>query len=215
MKKERLKQLDQEEREREKRRNHSDAYHRHFEGYSEFYQVDPDSGKAGIKRVYTGEYYIRDMDRTQRILLRLTLTLTWLGACVVFLLCASRPVSSNSNWYVAAAQVGCIVGLVWAAIGLANCWTVPVKMTVGDWRSSSERLRNGSVCAAVFFAVCAAATLLDYFLGDKGTGTHFICSAGFLLCCGFMILVYRLESKARYKKEQSEECAPKGAAHIR
>lgn len=204
-----------EERDRMERRRHSDFYHRHFEGYSEYYEVDPSNGKSRIKRVYTGAYYSRDMSRKQRLFLKLVLTFVWLATAAVFIFCASRPYSANRMRYIVFAQVGSIVGLAWAAIGLVNCWTVPVKMVVGEWRSSSEKLRYGSICAAVFFALSAIMTTLDFFVGGGGEKTHFICAAGFLLCGVLMMLEYRIEANTRYITEQSTECVPKEAARIR
>ena len=55
-------ELRDEREERGKRRFHSDSYHRHFEGYSEFYAVD-DKGKTVLKRAYTGEYYTLNLTK--------------------------------------------------------------------------------------------------------------------------------------------------------
>lgn len=204
--------LREEQREQADRRLHSSAYHRFFEDYSEYYERD-EQGKLQLKRVYTGEYYCRELSKKQCLTLKLALGLIWLLTVAIFIFCASRPYAANSSWYVVAVQVGGIVGLVWMAFGLFNYFTVPQKMTVGDWKSASEKLKNGSICTAIFSSLSVIMTLLHRCLNDGGS-TYVICVVGFAVCCGLAVLENRLENRTPYRRIPSTESVPKEATHI-
>lgn len=204
--------LREEQREQADRSLHSRAYHRFFEGYSEYYERDG-QGNVHLKRVYTGEYYCRELSRKQCLMLKLALGLIWLLSAAVFIFCASRPYAANGSWYVAAAQVGGIVGLVWMAFGLFNYFTVPQKMTVGDWKSASEKLKNGSICAAVFSSLTAIMTLLHSLLNGGGS-TDVICIIGFAVCCGLEVLEHSIENRMPYRRIPSTATVPKEATYI-
>ena len=140
---------------------HSAAYHRHFEGWSEF-EEQKTNGKVKIRRVYTGAWYRQDLSDRGRILLKLLFSILFVFAVVLFIFCSTQYVGSNQCWYVAITQAGAIVGLVWMGIGLFNYLTAKKSMTIAEYRSSSGTLKVGSMIAAIS---CTAAILLS--LNDK------------------------------------------------
>lgn len=200
--------------ERTRRDFHRAAYHRHFEGYSEYEVVD-EKGYTRIQRVYTGMYYIHPLEKRQRILLKVVFVALWLVAVALFVLGAMQPGTGNNRWYVSIWQVGDVVGLAWALFGLFNYLTVPRKMTIGDWRSSSQKLKHGSLFAAVFLWVTAIMILLDLILSAVNVGMHLLCAVCFLFSGLCMIAEWFLENKIVYKQMASEATAPNHAAHIR
>lgn len=68
---------------------HRAAYHRHFEGYSEYEVVD-ENGYAHIKRVYTGMYYTHPLEGRRRVLLKALFSALWAAAAVLFVLAAAQ-----------------------------------------------------------------------------------------------------------------------------
>lgn len=193
---------------------HRAAYHRHFEGYSEYEVVDA-KGYTRIQRVYTGMYYTHPLEKKQRAFLKAALTALWMAAVALFVLGAMQSGAGNNEWYVNVWQVGDVVGLAWAFFGLFNYLTVPRKMTIGDWRSSSQKLKHGSVFAAVFLWITALMVLLDLILSAANVGTHLLCVGGFLFSGFCMIAEWFLEDRIVYKQTASEETAPDYAARIR
>lgn len=193
---------------------HRASYHRHFEGYSEYEVVD-EKGYTRIRRVYTGMYYTHPLEKRRRILLKAVFSVLWLVAVVLFVLGAMQSGAGNNRWYVSIWQVGDVVGLAWALFGLFNYLTVPRKMTIGDWRSSSQKLKHGSLFAAVFLWVTAIMILLDLILSAVNTGMHMLCAVCFLFSGICMIAEWFFENKIVYKQTASEETAPDYAARIR
>lgn len=212
MKKQSKKSYDIEERSR--RDFHRVSYHRHFEGYSEYEVVD-EKGHVHIRRVYTGMYYAHPFEKKQRILLKAMLVVIWLAAVALFTLGAMQPGAGNNKWYVSVWQVGDVIGLAWTLFGLFNYLTVPPKMTIGDWRSSSQKLRCGSIFAAVFLLVTALMILFDLALTASNVGMYLLCALCFLISGVCMIAEWWIEGKVVYKKTASEETAPDYAARIR
>lgn len=192
---------------------HSASYHRHFEGYSEYESID-EKGRRFINRVYTGDYYSHDMGKKKLLLTKLAYLLVWAAACALAVIAAVQNGVGNNHWYVAIWQAGDVVGMAWAFSGLFNYFINPRMMTIGDWRSSSLRLKRGNVVAAAFLAATGAAMLFDLVISRNNVGEHVLFAFCFLLASGLMMLQWRVESKMPYKKTPSRESAPEHASHI-
>lgn len=200
--------------EKTRRDFHRAAYHRHFEGYSEYEVVD-EKGYTRIQRVYTGMYYTHPLEKRQRILLKALFSVLWLAAAVLFVLGAMQPGVGNNQWYVSVWQVGDVVGLAWAFFGLFNYLTVPQKMTIGEWRGSSQKLKHGSLFAAVFLWITALMVLFNLILGMENVWMYLLCVGCFLFSGFCMIAEWLLENKIIYKQSASEERVPGHAVRIR
>lgn len=192
----------------------SSSYHRHFEGYSE-YEVIDEKGEARIRRVYTGMYYIPQMDKKQRILHRLILSALWIFVWALFIFGASRQEAGNSSWYVGLCQAVDIAVLVWIGSGLFNYLLASPQMTIGEWRSSAQRVKYGCLCASVLLAVTGAMTILDLVIGGEGTAAHLLSASCFFLTAFCMAVSWIKEHRVVYKRVPSEEHAPGYAARIR
>ena len=99
---------------------HSKAYHRFFEGYSEFTVPTPNGKGYKIQRVYTGNTYRQDLTKGQRGLLRVLYVVLFVCAVYLFVSCAVLPLPSNSTWYVTLPQAVSLPFLFW----IANCFLV-------------------------------------------------------------------------------------------
>lgn len=192
----------------------SSSYHRHFEGYAE-YEATNEKGEAVIRRVYTGMYYIPELSGKQRVLHRLVQGLFWMASWAVFLYGASRQEAGNDVWYVGLCQAVDIGVLVWIGSGLFNYLIASPKMTVGEWRGSTQRLRRGCACGAAAMTATGLMTVLNLVLTGEGTAAHLGSTGCFLLAALCMALSWRKERRIVYSRVPSEEHAPGFAAQIR
>lgn len=192
----------------------SSSYHRHFEGYSE-YEVTDEKGVTRIRRIYTGMYYISELDRKQLVLHCLIQSTLWIAAWVLLIFGASRQGAGNSTWYVGLCQAADIAALIWTGSGLFNYLIASSKMTVGEWRSSVQRVKHGCICALAAMAATGVMTVLDLILTEKGVAEHLLSTACYLLASLCMVTMRIIERRIVYKRVPSTERAPGFAAQIR
>jgi uncharacterized membrane protein YidH (DUF202 family) len=194
---------------------HSEAYHRHFEDWSEF-EEQKTNGKVRIRRVYTGAWYRQDLTGRHRILLNLLFSALYVFAAILFIICSAQYIGSNQCWYVAITQAGAIVGLVWMGFGLFNYLTAKKSMTIAEYRNSSGTLRVGSIIAAISFTAAMLMTLLFVLLQHKGIifGREVMCAAGYLICGVAVFTVNRIEHKIRYIETPSGNEVPREAVIV-
>lgn len=189
---------------------HSRAYHRFFEGYSEFKKVGQ-NGKVRIERVYTGIWYTPDLSRGQLILRKCIYLACWIISAVLLIFCATRRIGVNMAWYCVAVQVITIVGLAWAAIGILNYLIAPKRQTVFEWRTSSERLKRGTLVSAIAFILSAVLNSACLFVFADALPTQVLCIGGYLLGAALMVLINRLERNVTYIKTCSQHTAPENS----
>lgn len=188
---------------------HSNAYHRYFEGYSEYETLDS-RGKTVIRRVYEGTVYSQNLDRKQRVKLHVLLGVLWLAGAAVFALAATRPVPANMLWYSVLPQFAVLGFLVWALTALVNYYMAPEKMTVADYNTGSRRLVKSSLAALIAMLLCAAVYLICAFAFEECILLHLLCAALCGVSALLMLLVNRLESNVTYTEEKSGEKVPEG-----
>lgn len=192
---------------------HSKAYHRHFEGYSEV-ETTNEKGKTIITRVYVGDYYRLDLPKNKRVLLRLSYAELILAIAALFFAAASRPIGANSTWYLALVQMlaFCMTGLL--VINLLSHCTAPRDMTIGDWRSSSQKLQRNAKFAALAMELTAFLTALYLVLKGEDWLMHLLCVGLYAVSGLLAVLLNRLEANAPYLKFPSTEPAPEDGAYI-
>ena len=192
---------------------HSKAYHRHFEGYAEV-ETTNEKGKTVIERVYVGDYYRLDLPKNKRVQLRLSYAGLIALVATLFGFAASRPVGANMTWYLVIPQmVGvCLVGLMCVNL-LAHC-TAPRDMTVGDWKSSSGKLKRNSKYTALLMELLALLTLVYLLLNGENWLIHLLCIALYAVAGLVSVLINRLEANAPYQIWHSREEAPEDGSYI-
>ena len=192
---------------------HSKAYHRHFEGYTEV-ETTNDKGKTVIQRVYVGDYYRLDLPKNKRIQLRLSYAGLIALTATLFWFAASRPVGANMTWYLAIAQMlgVCLIGLM--GVNLLSHCTAPRDMTVGDWKSSSGKLKRNAKHTALSMELMAFLTGLHLLLNGENWGIHLLCIGLYAVAGLVAVLINRLESNAPYLKFPSTEEAPVDGSYI-
>lgn len=186
---------------------HSNAYHRYFEGYSEYETLDS-RGKTIIKRVYEGTVYSSELDRRGKTGLRLLLSALWFASGAVFVLAATREVTANMLWISALLQFAVLGCLVWMLTALVNVWMSPEKMTAADYKTGSRRLISSALTALAVMLLCSLTYLICAFVFEEYILMHLLCAG---LCCVsalLMLLANRLESNVTYHEEKSGDQVP-------
>lgn len=148
------------EKEMDSRSWHSLAYHRHFEGYTE-YQTVTAGGRKKIVRQYRGPVYRQRLSRPAQVLTRCVYLLLWLLMASVLLLAGMTDRASDSTWYLAVTELAAILLLTFQGYNLlVNYLFLMGDMTVGDYRSGSRGMIRNAFGLAVCFGLSGAETVL-------------------------------------------------------
>ena len=194
---------------------HSAAYHRYFEGYSE-YEIPDAKGRGRISRVYTGIYYTPEMGNKNHTWLKCICAFLYLASLALYLLAATRLTGANSTWYVALAQFGALISALLSGSGIINTLTAPRRRTIWEWRISSQRLRRGSAGMAAFLFLSALLNLLYLALsGPDNLSSQLAAIFCFLLAATAGLLLNRLEANVKYVETRSENQIPPEATFAR
>ena len=198
----------------ETKTNHSGAYHRFFEGYSEAYVTDA-KGRRTIARVYTGTYYRLDAEDHQWKLRKLQYALLLAAAIVLFIAAAAQPVAFNRSWYGGVGEAVSVFLFILSFIAVVNYAAAPREMIVRQYRKSSENLIRYALPAAVCLLLCAVLALVHLlFVSSADTGVTILSAVGFALSGLSMLVLYRMESLASYTRTKSKEKAPEDSVEI-
>ena len=189
---------------------HSAAYHRYFEGYTEYTTVNS-RGRTVIKRVYEGDWYIPDLDKRQKKLQRLSLAGITLLTAVMFAVFSTRNVPGNKFWLSAIVQLTALAVIIWFCTGFLNILMAKEKLTVGEYNTGSRRMIRASYVACGAFFMMAAAYLVFAFIMPGYIGAHLLCTLLSALCGLGMFVANRLETNVPYKTEKSADKAPDDA----
>ena len=188
---------------------HSKAYHRFFEGYTEFRVPNPNGKGYTIQRVYTGNYYRQDLTKSQRVLLRLMYVVLFLCIVYFFVSSAILPVLSNSTWYVALTQAVSIVFLFWTVIAFISYLPAGQDMTINAYRSSSLALHTATLGSAVSLVVVALATIFFILLNQsENPQVEVLCAARYIAGGLLALLMHEIEKRVNYLIISSQNKPP-------
>lgn len=184
--------------------HHSQAYHQHFEDWSEREVLGHD-GRVHIERIYVGNYYQMDCNDRARIKQRILYATLYLIIAAFFVLASVQNVGSNRSVYVVATQFLSLLSLIWTLTALFNYLTVPRKMTISEWKTSSARLKHASLCTALCLTITLLMMILYLLLSKTYSTIELICALTYFAAALASLLLNRLESKARYIQEKNPQ----------
>ncbi len=176
---------------------------RWFEGYTQYETLEP-NGKRVTHNVYTGYWYIQELDQRGRWQHRIAYTALTLFSGALLLFGSTRAIAANLHW---PGGVPAFVGLFclcWVLYGVVNDCIVPQKRTIGDYRASSLSIMRGSLVAAIACGVLVLVTLGFAIFGGSKAGMHLLAAAAELVAGAVALLTRWLESKVKYTKKRSE-----------
>ncbi|MCD8014865.1 MAG: hypothetical protein LUG99_17165 [Lachnospiraceae bacterium] len=192
---------------------HSKGYHRYFEGWSEYREVD-EKGKARLKRVYTGVYHAAKLSDQQWRAFHVGYGAAWLLSFILYFVAVTRPLDSNACWYVAVPEALTVACLFWMGWSLFNFLTAGKNMTLGEYRYV-EAVKKSSRYTFVAQLLTAVGTLAYTILSSReNLAAELGCVLVLLVCAGLSLLVYLLENRVVYDSFLSTEEAPREAQQI-
>ena len=176
---------------------------RWFDGYTQYETLEP-NGKKVMHNVYTGYWYIQELDERGRWQHRIVYFAFAIFAAALLLFGSTRVIAANIHWFGGVPAFVGLFGLAWALYGVVNDCIVPQKRTIGDYRASSLSVIRGGLMAAIACGVLVLVTLVYTILGSPKTGLHLLAAAAELVAGGLAYVVHWLETKVKYTKKQSE-----------
>ena len=176
---------------------------RWFEGYTQYETLEP-NGKKVMHHVYTGYWYIQELDAQGRRQHRIVYTFFALLSGALLLFGSTRTIAANIHWPGGVPAFAGLFGLAWLLYGVVNDCFVPQKRTIGDYRATSLSVMRGGLMAAVAGGVLALVTLGYAVFGSPKPGLHILAALAELAAGGLALLTRWLESKVKYTKQQSE-----------
>lgn len=194
---------------------HSKAYHRFFEGYSEFTIPTPDGKGYRIQRIYTGNTYRQDLTRGQRVLLRVLYVVLFMCVVYLFVSSAALPLTSNSTWYVTLPQAVSLPFMFWIGIVFFAYLPAEWDMTIHEYRSSSLALQKATLGAAICLGVTVLAMLIFIMLNPADEPLKVLrCALGFFAGGLITLGMYWIERKINYSTIPSQNRPPEDSIEI-
>ena len=181
---------------RDSRLWHSRFYHRYFEGYNEYKELDA-NGKERIRRVYAADWYAQNLPKGKRIGVRLLYVALFLMMAAAVIGAGILQGGTGTRFYIVIPELITLCLLSWLGyVLLVNYLFMPKKLTVHEYKVSSLSLRIVTLAVAIAFAVDALMAALDLALvgGERG-GWVIALFIGGAACAWVMRLV---ESRIHY-----------------
>ncbi len=186
---------------------HSTSYHRHFDGYAEYYQTDEKGRK--LCHLYIGEYYRQNLPIQWSVLIRAVYLGLFSGGLFACIFGACIPVESNCTWYVNLSQAAALP-CAFYGFGALICYVcMPVKMKRGRYRFAVKGLERGSFLTGCCCIFSSAATMI--FIGShlKTCEAETYKSAYLFLAAGIqMLLIRMIESRVPYETVKNNVVLP-------
>lgn len=192
---------------------HSRSYHKHFEGYTEYFETDL-KGRPILKRVYTGVYHKAQLPEGKLLTLKIAYCALWLLSCGSLIFSATRFVPSNTLWYSAACQALSVASLCWMFWSLFNYVLSGKEMTLGEYRYVNALKRSSRFSSFSLLTVTIARLIsLPFHSGDFLKEELLCILAGFLSAVS-CYAVYLRERLIIYDSYLSDKTAPQGGNEI-
>ena len=176
---------------------------RWFEGYTQYETLEPD-GRRVMHNVYTGYWYIQELDQRGRWQHRIVNIALSLIGIALLLFGGTREIAANLHWPGGLPAFAGLLCFGWVLYGVINDFLVPQKRTIGDYRATSLSIIRGALVSAIASGVLTLVTLGYAVFGSANPGLHVLSAVLELVAGGLAFLMYLYEKKVTYIKQQSE-----------
>lgn len=188
------------------------SYRRFFEGYIEEYVLKESGKGTKLVRTYTGVYYVPDQKARKWGVTKLLYFCLFALATALFIFAATRDIQLTVFGvpYMLAIlpQPVCVIFLLWCLVAFVNLLMAPPKMTIGEYRRSSESLRTGTKCYALALALAAVGQLGQlFFCRSDCVTTVLFCVQALLLAAVLIFAIYRMEVQQVYHEQPNPNAA--------
>ncbi len=179
---------------------HSDYYHKRFEGYMEK-MVPKENGKGyRIERVYTAEFYHQKLSPQLRLAYRFLYALLYLISVVLFFLASTRPTNSNLAGYVSFSSCLSILALLGLFIVMLSYMTAQRYMTIWEHYAGPVRLKGVSLLTSGLLGIQGILVVLFILLNrDYNLGAELLDVAVYLTSSLTIFVINRIEKKISYE----------------
>ncbi len=183
--------------------HHSGAYHREFEGYTE-YRVPKKNGRGyRIQREYTGKTYCPDLTETQHLVRKILYTVSFLIAIGCFMLASTADIGSNYSKPVVFFEVCAIIFLFWDGISLFNYLTVKGAYKIPEYKRGCRNLKIALGGTGISLLCSGIASVLYGFIaGWYGSVWEII---GYFIGGALMLGAFILERQVVYHIQEGRE----------
>lgn len=141
---------------------HSQAYHKFFEGYSEYYALNSSGKRTVLRRVYTGVTYRCELSKKQFIFSKFLYCLLCIVSATLFVKATLQGGNAGSNtvWYTVLPQAVTTFLFIWFLCNLFCYLTNSRVMTIHEYNTSSRGIIRTSMFIACGMMVSAITTCI-------------------------------------------------------
>lgn len=194
---------------------HSNAYHRHFQGYAERLVPGKNGRGRRIERIYAADYFRYDETYAVWAGKKFAYIILFVLMAAVSLFADSRPVAMNKLPVIGAVQLLSLLPLIYMLYKLILQVSAPRLMTVGERDSSVWGFRKAAGIYGATALVVAGTMLIGKWSVSRSMGLSEWAVIGLKLFSGVLAFaLYFMEKGRKLKKAPNESTAPSGANEI-
>lgn len=183
---------------------HSAAYHRHFEGYMERKIQNRKGTGETIERIYIAPFYVQELSKRKRLAVKIVYLCTFLVSAVVFLYISCMSLELNRIKLTGCFQAVLVFFHARFLLSMAARCSVPVRMTVGEYKNSFLALQNASAGAAAMNILLLLTALCTAVRDGIFQDAEMLAVAfGYFLSALIWTNVYRMEKSIPCRLEEN------------
>lgn len=192
---------------------HSVSYHKHFEGYVEYYIPKKNGKGRKLQHVYIGEYYHQELTLLQRRLLCFIYIMLFIGGVSACLWGGSISVESNQVWYVNLPEALALPCIFWTFLALLTYLKATRTMKKGSYQFAVRGIRMGTLCSCLCMMFSMLASVVYAFLHGNYYDPQALFSIGLLFASGVeMLTMHLIERRITYTLVENSVPLPPGSA---
>ena len=195
--------------------SHSDAYHRHFQGYAEQRVLKGNGRGSRIERTYVADYYTYEETDAAWRRKKCGYIVLFALASALSIFADSQPTAINHLSVVGIAQLLAFVPLIYLLYQLILQVSAPRQMTIGERDASVIGFRKAALlCGASFLAIAIAMPIEKWLVFRTVERSDWAVIGLKLLSGGLAFLLYFLEKARKLRRIPNKTEVPSGANEI-
>lgn len=194
------------------KRTFSRHYHNYFRGYTEVRRMD-DKGRMVIKQYYTKPWIVSGLSIRNYWLLRALYVLLTVAAVALYIAAMCQDVPGNHHWIVALPGMPTVMILFLQTVVIVQYLTVPRKMTLWDYASSTKHIKYVSLAASIIQGTTALALTGFLLLDRQKAAQTLLCALADLTAAACSAAIFFIERKMPYTESPNDTKLPPGDAH--
>ena len=190
---------------------HSDAYHRHFRGYTEIRRPKP-NGRYSVERYYTQPWIVNAASKQVYWLTRLMYASLVCLSWFLYLWTMCADLDSNRSMLVAVPGLPAMILLFLLSAATVGYIFVPTRMTWWDHHSSTGRLKTLSLLTGGCMALVAVLKAVNLLRCGGNIRSELISIGIVLAAAASAFALFLLEREVVYTTVCNDTVLPEGEA---